>query len=241
MKNILLVEDDSLAIDYLSSILHPAGYDVITARNEFDALDTLSGNLHEIHLIIAETGIHSQNAGNHFLKNVKLMAHHSHTPFIFLTSKADYEGLQESIFLGADDVIVKPIEEELFITKINNLLNHYHDFSASQKKVHHSAQLEDPINIISMSDLGVILSMPFAVKEGAKIKISSDIFKDIGIANPYLKVIKVYADPHISEHFLVEATFLAETRDIASKLRKWQTSQSKKIKSSDQNSYAIIR
>lgn len=230
MKNILLVEDDTLAIDYLLSQLHPAGYNVITARNEFDALDILSTQSYEIHLILAETNIHSQTVGNEFLKNVKLLTRHAETPFIFLTPKADYEELQRSVTLGADDILVKPVATELLLEKLEGLLNGYRTFGRSQHQVDELAHLEDPIRIISISELGLALSMPFEVRKGAKIKVSSSLFKEIGIPSPYLRVIRVYPDPDETDHFRVEATFLVETLDFASKVKNWILGLPKKVR-----------
>lgn len=230
MKNILLVEDDTLAIDYLLSQLHPAGYNVITARNEFDALDILSAQSYDIHLILAETDIHSQSVGNEFLRNVKLLSRHASTPFIFLTPKADYEALQRSVALGADDILVKPVDTALLLEKFESLLNGYSTFSRGQQEVDEAAQLDDPIRIISISDLGLTLSMPFEVRKGAKIKVSSGLFKEIGIPSPYLRVIRVYPDPDHTDQFRVEATFLVETRDFASKVKKWILGLPQKIR-----------
>lgn len=228
MKNILIVEDDNLTIDYLLNILHPEGYNVITAANEFDALDILSDSNMEIHFILAATNQDSQHVGGHLLKNVKMMRKYARTPFIFMTSKADYEHLQEAIVLGADDVIVKPFDARMLLAKLDILQNGLRHFVVSQKKVKNKARFEDTLNIISISDLGLTLSMPFEVKEGSKIKISSDLFKEVGIDNPYLHVVRVRPSETADDSFIVEATFLVETNDMAVKLRKWLQRYSKR-------------
>lgn len=82
-----------------------------------------------------------------------------------------------------------------------------------------TAYLEDPIQILTVSDDGLVLSMPFEVAVGAKIKISSGLFKDIGLPSPYLKVIRVAPDSEAREQFRVEAAFMADADILVRRLR----------------------
>ena len=117
-ETILIVEDNLDMRKYISSILSDH-YNVAEAENGEDALKTLKSS--KIDFIISDLMMPVMD-GMELSRKVKADINLSHIPFLILTAKTSLETRIGSYKMGADDFLTKPFDEELLLTRIDNIL-----------------------------------------------------------------------------------------------------------------------
>ena len=117
MTNILIVEDNSDLRELMKIHLARAGYAVFEAANGAEALEVLDHNL--IHLIVADIMMPKMD-GYEFtgeVRNAKM-----HVPILIVTARETMEDKRVGFKMGADDYMVKPINMEELLLRIEALL-----------------------------------------------------------------------------------------------------------------------
>lgn len=115
---ILIVEDNKDMRGYIRSILVEQ-YNVLEAENGQMGLDVLLNK--QVDFIITDLMMPVMD-GMEFSKKVKANFMNSHIPILILTAKSSTEKKIESFKLGVDEYLTKPFNEELLITRINNII-----------------------------------------------------------------------------------------------------------------------
>lgn len=115
---ILVVEDNNDMRAYIRSILEET-YHVIEAENGAVALTKLSE--YNVDFIISDLMMPVMD-GLEFSKKVKENFNISHIPFLMLTAKTSSEAKLQSYKIGVDEYILKPFDEEMLLTRIQNIL-----------------------------------------------------------------------------------------------------------------------
>lgn len=117
MINILVVEDNEQLRGLMDTHLSKAGYRVFQAENGKRALDVLEDNL--IHLIIVDIMMPKMDGyeltGE--LRSAKLTV-----PVLMVTAREGFEDKRRGFKLGADDYMVKPIDMEELLLRVEALL-----------------------------------------------------------------------------------------------------------------------
>ncbi len=117
MYNLLIVEDEVNILKLMNIRLTKSGFNVFTAENGESALDIISKS--EIDLVIADVMMPVMD-GFEFLE--RLRAEGKNIPVIFVTAKESLDDKRTGFNLGADDYMVKPIDHEELVLRINALL-----------------------------------------------------------------------------------------------------------------------
>jgi signal transduction histidine kinase/DNA-binding response OmpR family regulator/ligand-binding sensor domain-containing protein len=115
---ILVVEDNMDMRKYICSILSDC-YEVVEAENGAEALKILETE--SIDFIISDLMMPLMD-GLELSQKVKSDLSTSHIPFLMLTAKTSIETRIGSYKMGADEFLTKPFDEELLLTRINNIL-----------------------------------------------------------------------------------------------------------------------
>lgn len=115
---ILVVEDNMDMRKYICSILSDY-YKVAEAENGEEALMVLKAT--SIDFIISDLMMPVMD-GLELSQKVKSDLSTSHIPFLMLTAKTSIETQIGSYKMGADEFLTKPFDEELLLTRINNIL-----------------------------------------------------------------------------------------------------------------------
>ena len=115
---ILVVEDNNDMRAYIRSILEET-YHVIEAENGAVALTKLSE--YNVDFIISDLMMPVMD-GLEFSKKVKENFNISHIPFLMLTAKTSSEAKLQSYKIGVDEYLLKPFDEEMLLTRIQNIL-----------------------------------------------------------------------------------------------------------------------
>ncbi len=112
---LLLVEDDKLFGETIEEFLEDEGYVVDVAQSAKEALEFIYYSPYDLYIFDVKL---PDRDGFWLLK--ELRSEGDDTPTIFLTSKGD--GVKEGFLKGADDYLVKPIDLEEFLLRIQALL-----------------------------------------------------------------------------------------------------------------------
>ncbi|HOY13676.1 MAG TPA: response regulator transcription factor [Saprospiraceae bacterium] len=124
---ILIVEDDIVIANDLTSIVQNEGYQVIkTAYNYHQAIKAIDS--YEIDLIILDVNLSDKYSG---IDVANYIVQHKQIPFIFLTSYSTKNILDEAKKTKPAGYIVKPFDEKTLITTIEiAVFNFYQNHKA---------------------------------------------------------------------------------------------------------------
>ncbi len=114
---ILVVDDDSVALEITETRLATSGFRVVTAVNGMHGMQRLKGASEPIDLIITDLSMPGQN-GIDFISSVRSSPEFKHIPIIVLTGNLDIEVLKAAKLKGAQDVIVKPVSFQALLERI---------------------------------------------------------------------------------------------------------------------------
>lgn len=117
MYNILLVDDEANILKLMEIWLKRAGFGVVTAMNGEDALAKLKKE--DIDLIVADVMMPVMDG---FTLVETLRAEGKTIPVILATAKESIEDKKEGFNCGADDYMVKPIDHEELVLRINAVI-----------------------------------------------------------------------------------------------------------------------
>ena len=117
---ILLLEDDEILNELISSFLLKKGCEVESFFDGEEAQDALYAKSFD--LLLLDVNVPNIN-GFELLKNLRSI--NINTPAIFLTSLNDTEDLKEGFLSGCDDYIKKPFEFEELDLRIENIKRLY--------------------------------------------------------------------------------------------------------------------
>ena len=124
-KTILIVDDEEINRDILSSILHK-DFHVLEANDGKEALDILNKGNHKIDLVLLD--VFMPMDGREVLKIRKQNPNLKKVPFIVCTSDKNIE--KECFHLGANDFIKKPYENpDIIVARVKRMIELYEDRS----------------------------------------------------------------------------------------------------------------
>ena len=118
-KKILLVEDNADTLELMSALLQLEGYAVVTAENGRDGIDV--ANAERPDLIITDINMPILS-GTDMIKLLREKSEFENTPILAVTAygKNGAEGARQA---GANEVLTKPVEYDLFRDYIRALMD----------------------------------------------------------------------------------------------------------------------
>ncbi|MFC0274898.1 response regulator transcription factor [Metabacillus herbersteinensis] len=115
MQSVLLVENKK-EIDRLSLILAKNRFKSIRKVCEEEAITVIQNEI--IHLVILDQMVSPFD----WIETCKKVRDYSNVPIIFLTECFDKESIIKGLDNGADDFMVKPIDDDVFLAKVKAIL-----------------------------------------------------------------------------------------------------------------------
>jgi two-component system OmpR family response regulator len=114
---VLIVEDDPIILDLITTRLDIAGYDTYFARDGFEGL----ARLHELRpsALILDLNMPRLD-GFGLLRKMRLEG--LNTPTMVLTARNQPDDVQQAIALGARDFLAKPFKDEQLLQRVGRLL-----------------------------------------------------------------------------------------------------------------------
>jgi len=128
MFNILIVEDDKNLRKLIVTRLKKNNYNTYEAINGNEALEVLDKNY--IDLIISDVMM-PQMDGFELIKELRTSNYK--VPILLVTAKSDIKDKKQGFLLGADDYMVKPINMEEMLLRVQVLLKRSQ--SANERKI----------------------------------------------------------------------------------------------------------
>ena len=117
MVSILVVEDNKDFNHILCSFLNNHGYKTKGVYDGLEALDTIENELFD--LIITDIMMPNMD-GYEFVESIR--DYNKEIPILFLSARDDFSSKEKGYNLGIDDYIVKPVNMDELVLKINALL-----------------------------------------------------------------------------------------------------------------------
>jgi two-component system response regulator HydG len=116
---ILLIDDDQDFLFLLSKRMSKQGYEVYTASNGVSALDEL--DLHRIDVVISDVVMRDTPIMS---LTCLIKAKYPHTPLILISGLPHEPMINNSLNLGADEFIPKPINMPSLLKAVERLGGH---------------------------------------------------------------------------------------------------------------------
>jgi DNA-binding response OmpR family regulator len=119
MPTVLIVEDNPLILKSIEHFLNKEGFDVASASDGKEACDYLD----RIQFDVVVTDLMMPHAGGiEVLKHLKKNPANEHVGIIIVSSISKEHTIMESMGLGADDFLVKPVKPFDLVIRIKKLL-----------------------------------------------------------------------------------------------------------------------
>ncbi|HSP05900.1 MAG TPA: response regulator [Acidobacteriota bacterium] len=115
---ILIIDDDEAILDHVGAVLRGAGFRTTLASNGLDGLKQL--NSVEANLVILDVTMPEMD-GLQTCRMIRATDKHKNLPILILTSRGDITDMMEARKVGADDYLVKPVDPQLLLKKIERL------------------------------------------------------------------------------------------------------------------------
>jgi response regulator NasT len=103
---ILLVDDDTLLLDYIATVLQHAGYDTVAAASAPEALQRIAERGTDIALALLDITMPGMSG----LDLARRLKDHTEVPFMFLSAVDDAETARQAASHGAVGFVVKPVD-----------------------------------------------------------------------------------------------------------------------------------
>ena len=114
---ILVAEDEAVSLNLVSKIMSSVGHQVIAAANGKDALEYINSDANRVDIVITDALMPIMD-GFQLLFHLKANPRTRRIPVILSTGLNDAESVKRGIALGAVDYIVKPLNPDLLLAKL---------------------------------------------------------------------------------------------------------------------------
>jgi DNA-binding response OmpR family regulator len=126
--SILVVDDEPRYLRLLEANLRTEGYQIITAQNGKEAIETFSAN--PVDLILLDV-LMPQMDGFTVCQRIR---QYSNVPIIILTSKGEEQDRVRGLDVGADDYLVKPFSVMELLARVRAVLRRAHVSETGQDR-----------------------------------------------------------------------------------------------------------
>ena len=183
----LIVDDDPAILKITQNLIQMQGHEVNCCENALDAIQTLSDLTYDILITDATMPAYS---GFDLIRSAKKRKELSYLTIAMLTGRSEKSDIEQAVELGVQDYIVKPIEPELFLEKVERLAER-HRKKKNQKpiKSKYNSEMLTPIQIVRVTDIGLSIESPYPLSKGTIVTINLDELKEAGLMQNRFKAI----------------------------------------------------
>ncbi len=118
-KRVLIVDDDLAVTQMLTMVLQIRGYEVIIAGSGSEAIDMAASD--NLDLILLDLVLPDLE-GFEVCRRLKEEKKTNHIPIIILSARYLYEDKVEGLYLGADDYLTKPFDQEELVARMDAVI-----------------------------------------------------------------------------------------------------------------------
>lgn len=155
-QKILVADDEPDILEIISYNLKKEGYEVYTASNGNEALD--SARLHHPDLIILDIMM-PKKTGVEVCQILRTHPEFQQTLIIFLTAVSDEAVQIKGLESGADDYVTKPVSPKVLVSRVNALFRRIKQVPEENKKIKIGNFSIDPTSyLVTIDDREVSLA-----------------------------------------------------------------------------------
>jgi two-component system OmpR family response regulator len=158
MFHILVVEDDRALRELFCTVLSKNGFVYHEARDGADAWDVLEKQY--IDLIVTDIMMPNMN-GFEFVRTLRQNG--LNTPVLMITAKDTFEDMQSGFLAGTDDYMVKPVNVNEMILRINALLKRAQIVNEKKIRFENAELRYDDLTVCIGSDCNVLPQKEFYI------------------------------------------------------------------------------
>jgi DNA-binding response OmpR family regulator len=222
MARILLVDDDEDILKIAQRLLIKNNHEVITVANALQALDYLEK--FSFDMVISDANM-PQMSGFELLIKIRSHENWKNMVVALLTGRKTKNDVQRALRLGVDDYIVKPIDPIIFLEKVESMLqkkepNKWPSVELASGDKKSEALVGVKFKILSVSELGLLMKSNICPHEGDVFQVQSQLFKDLDLENPLVKVISVHNSASPTE-WLIKTHFFGVKDHFLQQIRSW--------------------
>jgi CheY-like chemotaxis protein len=227
VPRVLLVDDEPSSLSSAKAAFAGTGYQIITCRSAIEALSIL--NSQKIDCVITDIVMPVMD-GYELVRAIRTTSPTPNVPILMLTRRRLREDVQAAVQAGANDYILKPIDEQVFLDKVEANIK---KSSAKRYLFEHAlhgdsipAELKVAARIIAISEADITLGLPSAVNSSSSSELTTRLFNDIGIVAPVLQLLycqKVAEGARIMPelHYEARYSFMGIPEIDSRKIRAW--------------------
>jgi DNA-binding response OmpR family regulator len=230
---LLVIDDEESVLKLLKALLTRAKYRVSICNNGNDALKLLSQS--QFDLMITDAMMPNMT-GFELVKTIRANTSFHQLPILMLTRKNDRNDVKAALDAGVTDYVIKPIDEQLLIDKVEMSLksrtsqNRLRDVAVHGTEALATANIQ--VRLISVRETGLTARFPIDIPQGTPFRLDTQVFKDIGITPPFMRInaVQMKDDREKNQTFAgfpfeVELTFIGTNETDLKKIRAWLTKQ----------------
>lgn len=192
-KEVLLIDDDSQYQFFMNNILSAAGMKVIQAKTYDEAIKKLNDSVP--HLIITDIDLDEDKTGIDIQCYIKTNENLSTIPVFVISSSATKSIIFQSLALGAQEFIIKPVVPNDLIQKLRRLFLDYKSpevvlFDNDTEKFKEEfvnlfegdfdIEINTDINLRAVNELSCILQGPVKFPKESVVDLENDLMNEVG-------------------------------------------------------------
>ncbi len=206
-NKILVVEDEKDTLFILNKLLTKNNFEVFSATNGQEALEMLDKEIPDV--IVADWTMPVMD-GLELCNIVKKDEKFKLIYFIILTARASLKDRVTGLDIGADDFLVKPVQNQELLARIRSGIR-IHNLQNELKNIEHSKALVEMACTIGHKINNPLSSLLIAIKnieDELKSERSNSLSEDFKVINESVERIKVLANDlaHLKNPELVQYT-----------------------------------
>lgn len=221
MATILIVDDQPNILLVLKKILLKQGHKVLQTTDPFEVLDILSSR--QFDALITDAKMPGIN-GFELVKNIRRNSKLKNLPIIMLTGKRNAEDVQRGIDAGINGYVIKPINAEVVIQKLDQVLGKQNGVLTGRlNKVAVAMPVSWKFNteVIEVNEAGVVVRTNAILPIRSQMTLNDGFYAALGITSTALVINEYTSDLSRAGFFTVTARFVALSVEDKAVLRAW--------------------
>lgn len=220
MARILIVDDQRSVLLTLEGILTKEQHSVVSCMNSTDALENLTRE--HFDLLVTDAIMPGGSTGYALVRTLRGSEKWADLPVIMVTGKREKADVQRGMEAGVDDYIVKPIDPDILTAKVTNLLSRTaKKQNFAEAAVRAKADWATKTEVVRVSEMGVGLQSNFPAPLGAKIRLTSPLFEEMGLSEPLVRIASCEKIPGNEPQYRIQAHFIGLNEKELQPLRLW--------------------
>ncbi len=220
MAKILIVDDQESFLITLEKILTLQKHTVRKVDNAFDAAEILQAENFDV---LITDAIMPGRTGYDLVSTIRKNEKLKNLPVIMLTGKRDSKDVIKSIAAGVNAYVLKPVQPSILISKLDSMLikNKIIQPDLITLPVSAGATWNDKTQIVEVSELGFTILSNVAIAVGEITELDSDLFLQINMGKPSLRIIDCLPAYKQKGLFSIKALFENLPASDLEHIRRW--------------------